>query len=153
MRIVVLSDSHRRMNYLYEIVEKHKDNADLFIFLGDMDSDFDKVLELYPSIRYMRVAGNNDWSSMHPLFRETKLNNKTVYFCHGHTHHVKHGYQDIIAHCKNINADICLFGHTHLQYTDYDDGLYIMNPGAVCNGEYAMIDILDNGIMLIPSRL
>lgn len=153
MRIVVMSDSHKRIGNLFEIVEKHIDSTDLFIFLGDVDNDFDEVLMVYPNIRYMRVVGNNDWYSNHPLFRETTLNGKKIYFCHGHTHRVKFGYQDIISHSKNIGADICLFGHTHTQYTDYDDGLYIMNPGAVCNGEYAMIDIVENGIMLIPGKL
>lgn len=153
MRIVVVSDSHRRMGNLFDIIEMHKDSAELFIFLGDMDNDFDEILMVYPNLRYMRVAGNNDWSSRHPLFREIMLSGKRIYFCHGHTHHVKHGYQDIINHCKNIKADICLFGHTHMQFTDYDDGLYIMNPGAVIKGEYGMIDITDSGIMLLPSKI
>lgn len=153
MRIVVLSDSHKRIGNLFEIIEKHMDSTDLFIFLGDIDDDFDHVIMLYPSIKYMRVVGNNDWNSPHPLFREISFNGKKIFFCHGHTYHVKFGYQEIISHSKSIAADICLFGHTHTQYSGYDDGLYIMNPGAVCNGEYGIIDIVPNGIMLIPSRI
>ncbi|MFR3419646.1 MAG: metallophosphoesterase family protein [Eubacterium sp.] len=43
---------------------------------------------------------------------------------------------------KRRNADIVLFGHTHNQYTEYLDGLYIMNPGSVgMNGDYGVIDI------------
>ena len=34
----------------------------------------------------------------------------------------------------------------------YDDGLYIMNPGSIQNGEYGMIDIEPNGIMLIKMK-
>lgn len=148
-----MADSHRRVSTLLDIVEKHKSTTDLFLFLGDIDNDFDEVLMMYPSIRYMRVVGNNDFYSTYPLFREVMLAGKRVYFCHGHTHYVKHGYQDIIRHCKNIDADICLFAHTHTQYADYVDGLYIMNPGAVSNGEYGMIDIVDNGVMLIPCKI
>lgn len=148
-----MSDSHKRTGNLFDIVEKHMNNTDLFIFLGDIDDDFDDILTMYPNISYRRVAGNNDWYSSHPLFREITFHGKKIYFCHGHTHHVKHGYENIISHCKNIQADICLFGHTHTQYTAYDNGLYIMNPGAVCNGEYGIIDVVDNGIMIIPSKI
>jgi hypothetical protein len=153
MRILVLSDSHRRVGNLFEIIEKHMDSTDLFLFLGDIDDDFDEVLLLYPNIKYQRVVGNNDWSSPHSLEGEVIVNGKKIFFCHGHKYHVKFGYGEIIKHCKNIGADICLFGHTHVQYKDYDDGLYIMNPGAVASGEYGIIDIVDNGIMLIPSKI
>lgn len=153
MRVVVLSDSHRAKRYLYEIVEKHMSTADLFVFLGDVDDDFDDVLYLYPNIRYERVAGNNDWSSMHPYEKVLTLDGKTVFICHGHTKYVKHGNTDLIRYAKGINADLCLYGHTHTQYSDYDDGLYILNPGAVCNGEYAMVDIEKTGIVLIPCKI
>ena len=56
MRIVVMSDSHRANGNLFEIVEKHMDTADLFIFLGDGEDDFDEVLMLYPNLKYERVA-------------------------------------------------------------------------------------------------
>ena len=153
MRLVVLSDSHRRVSTMLDIIEKHIHTADYFIFLGDMDNDFDEVISLYPNLKYFRVAGNNDYSSQHPLSMEIRLANKLIYICHGHTHYVKHGYGEIISHAKKINADICLFGHTHTQYNDYINSLYIMNPGAVCNGEYALIDIVDKGIMLIPQEI
>lgn len=153
MRIVVLSDSHKRIGNLFEIVEKHMANTDLFIFLGDIDDDFDNVLMLYPDIKFKRVSGNNDWHSNHPLCDEIIFNGKKIFFCHGHTYYVKHGCERIISQCKSIGADICLFGHTHTQYTSYDDGLYIMNPGAVCMGEYGIIDVMDNGIILIPSKI
>ncbi len=149
----MVSDSHRATRYLYKIVEKHMDTADLFIFLGDIDSDFDSVLMLYPNIRYERVAGNNDFSSVYPYEKLLELEGKKVFICHGHTKHVKFGYGEIENFCKNIGADLCLFGHTHVAYNNYDDGLYILNPGAVCSGEYAMVDIEKSGIVLIPCKI
>lgn len=149
----MVSDSHRAMRYLYKIVEKHMDTADLFVFLGDMDDDFDKVLMLYPDIKYERVAGNNDFSSVYPYEKLLELNGKKVFICHGHTKHVKFGYEEIVSFSKNIGADLCLFGHTHIAVNSYDDGLYILNPGAVCSGEYAMVDIEKSGIVLIPCKI
>lgn len=153
MRIVVMSDSHRAKRNLFEIVEKHIDAADLFIFLGDGEDDFDEVLMLYPNLKYERVSGNCDWYSDYPLYKEINFDGKKIFFSHGHPFHVKFGYGEIISEAKKRGADICLFGHTHLQYTDYDDGLYVMNPGSVAGGEYGMIDIVPNGIALLPEKL
>lgn len=148
-----MSDSHRLVRNLYDIVEKHKDTADLFVFLGDMDRDFDNVLLLYPSIPYERVAGNNDFSTVYPYEKMLNLNGKKVFICHGHTKRVKFGTQEIVDFCKKQNVDLCLFGHTHFAVNTYDDGLYILNPGAVCMGEYALVDIEKNGIALIPCKI
>lgn len=148
-----MSDSHRATGNLFEIVEKHINTTDLFIFLGDGENDFDDVLALYPDLKYERVSGNCDWYSTYPLYKSITAQGKKIFFSHGHPFHVKFGYDEIIRAARAENADICLFGHTHNQYTNYDDGLYIMNPGAVRDGKYGMIDITKSGIMLIPAKL
>ena len=47
---------------------------------------------------------------------------------------------------------IALYGHTHVADREYDNGLYVVNPGSCsCSREgpesYAVIDILDSGIL------
>ena len=148
-----MSDSHRATRNLFEIVEKHINTTDLFIFLGDGENDFDDVLALYPDLKYERVSGNSDWYSTYPLYKSITSQGKKIFFSLGHPFHVKFGYDEIIRAARTEKADICLFGHTHNQYTNYDDGLYIMNPGAVRDGKYGMIDITKSGIMLIPAKL
>lgn len=148
-----MSDSHRATGNLFEIVEKHINTTDLFIFLGDGENDFDDVLALYPDLKYERVSGNCDWYSTYPLYKSITAQGKKIFFSHGHPFHVKFGYDEIIRAARTEKADICLFGHTHNQYTNYDNGLYIMNPGAVRDGKYGMIDITKSGIMLIPAKL
>ena len=51
MRIVVFSDSHRRVSNVLKIIERHKNNADLFFFLGDGNDDVDEALTMYPDIK------------------------------------------------------------------------------------------------------
>ncbi len=47
-----------------------------------------------------------------------------------------------------LDTDILLFGHTHVPYTAYDDGMYIMNPGSIgYTGTYGIVDITPSGIM------
>ena len=155
MRIVVLSDSHKNVGRLFAAVERHLDKADLYIFLGDGEDDFDAVIDAYPHIKYERVCGNCDWYSNYPDKMEIEFAGKRIFFSHGHPYNVKFGYENIIAEAKRRNADIVLFGHTHNQYTEYLDGLYIMNPGSVgMNGDYGVIDITPKGdIMLIKENI
>lgn len=153
MRIVIMSDSHGAVGTLLDIIERHRDNTDLFIFLGDVDNDFDEVLMAYPDIKYKRVAGNNDRYSSHMTSDLINLNGKKIFFTHGHIFHVKHGNEEIIEYCRKIGADICLYGHTHKQFTNYDSGLYIMNPGSAFTGAYGVIDLVDNGIALIANKI
>lgn len=153
MRIIVTSDSHRRANYLLEIIERHYDSTDLFINLGDGEDDVDSALMLYPKIKIERVAGNCDWGSSLPLSKVITVNGKKILFSHGHPFYVKHGYEVIEQKAQEMGVDICLFGHTHEPYTAFKDGIYYMNPGAVCDGVYGVIDITDNGIMTYNSTI
>ena len=153
MRIVIMSDSHGAVGTLLDIIERHRDNTDLFIFLGDVDNDFDEVLMAHPDIKNKRVAGNNDRYSSHMTSDLINLNGKKIFFTHGHIFHVKHGNEEIIEYCRKIGADICLYGHTHKQFTNYDSGLYIMNPGTAFTGAYGVIDLVDNGIALIANKI
>lgn len=147
MRIVVFSDSHRRESYVFEIIERHKDNADLFLFLGDGNEDVDTALMLYPNIKIERVSGNCDFSSPYPASRIIELANKKILFTHGHPYYVKHGLQELEREAKSCGADICCFGHTHNEYCEIKDGIYFLNPGTASRGSYGIIDIVENGIM------
>lgn len=153
MRIVVLSDSHRNKRNLYEVIERHLDNADLFLFLGDGESDFEDAALLYPKMKYDMVAGNCDFGSTLPLYKEIICADKRVFFTHGHPFYVKHGNYELIREAQRRQCDIALYGHTHTQYAEYLDGLYIMNPGSIASGEYGVIDIVRNGIMMIKEKI
>lgn len=153
MRIVVTSDSHGRANYLFEIIERHLDNADLFINLGDGEHDVDTVLELYKNIKIERVAGNCDFGSSLPQYKTITFDGKKVFFTHGHPFYVKHGYEMIRQKAKKEDADICLFGHTHTPMVEYNDGKILMNPGAVRDGSYGIIDITVKGIMAYNAKI
>ena len=80
MRIVVLSDSHKNVGRLFAAVERHLDNADLYIFLGDGEDDFDAVIDAYPHIKYERVCGNCDWYSNYPDKMEIEFAGKRFSF-------------------------------------------------------------------------
>lgn len=153
MRIVAISDSHQRESSVFEIVERHKDNADLFVFLGDGQSDIDTVLLVYPDIKIERVAGNCDWGSEYPTKKIISFDGKRILITHGHPFYVKHGYSVIEQESKNLGVDICMFGHTHTPYVAQKDGIYYINPGSARDGSYAIIDIVPSGIMAFNAEI
>lgn len=153
MRIVVTSDSHRRQGNLLEIIERHCDDANLFINLGDGEDDVDTALNLYPNLKIERVCGNCDGYSLLPTEKTIIVAGKKIFFTHGHIYGVKHGYRLIEEKAQNDNIDICLFGHTHMPYTNYCNNIHYMNPGAVCNDSYGIIDIVKDSVIVYNANI
>ena len=152
-RVVVISATHGRFHPLYQIVEKHKQEAVCFLHLGDGQHEVEDIMSLYPELRVYSVPGNCDFGAQGPMVRSITIGSKTILFTHGHTYHVKHGLYHLKQAARSQHADIALYGHTHCSFTEYDDGLYIMNPGSPVqprNGpaSYGIIDITDAGIVL-----
>ena len=153
MRLVVTSDVHKRTSVLFDIVERHIDNANLFINLGDSANEIEELLMVYPDLKIECVAGNCDFYSSYPLTKLLECAGKRVFITHGHPYYVKHGYEMLKQEARSVKADICLFGHTHTPITEIEDGIYYMNPGAVCNNSYGIIDIEESGIMFYTTKI
>jgi putative phosphoesterase len=152
LRIIVCSDSHGRRAVLEDIVLTHQ-NADLFLHLGDGEREFQELAARYPEKKMRGVAGNCDWGSTGHTIDSFIAQGKKILLTHGHTFGVKAGLNDYLHTARNLIADIALYGHTHVAYKGYEDGLYVMNPGSVTspkNGppSYGMIDITPAGIVL-----
>lgn len=137
MKIVVFSDTHNDIWTLQEIVSKHLSDTDLFIFLGDGEDEFFIVRDMYPHKKFEAVCGNCDYGSQLPQVGVVTVEGKKIYFTHGFVHQVKLGTEKLIKSARENNADIVFFGHTHNALTNYDDGLYIMNPGSLNNKGYS----------------
>lgn len=162
MKIIVFSDSHGRYSALEKIYTLHPD-ADLYLHLGDGERDFDKLIlahnEIHRQIlggtleRYKHIAGNCDFAS---LSRDTEIIDvcgHRIYAEHGHISNVKHGYAQIKLTARRAMCDIAFFGHTHIPHYEYDDGLYLLNPGSAAAGRYAIADITDKGVLLSLAEL
>lgn len=153
MRIVVMSDSHMMVSALLDIIERHKDNADLFLFLGDGNKDLDTALQLHPDIKIDRVSGNCDFMSDLPASKVIEFGGKKILFTHGHPYNVKYGYQMLCSEARSIGADIVLFGHTHIPYVETIDSIHYMNPGSARDGNYGIVDIEPNGILMYNAKI
>lgn len=151
MRILVFSDSHGSTHRMRDAVMMH-DDADMIIHLGDGERDMAALEDVIAGRRVVQVCGNCDFYSQLPVNEIITAAGTKIFCSHGHTELVKHGTGAFINKAKSLGARIALYGHTHQSVTDYVDGLYIMNPGSIRNGEYGAIDITPSGIMLLRMK-
>ena len=152
MRIIVFSDSHGNYSALRDVVEKHRDEADFFIHLGDGEREFERIAQEYPALELRGVRGNCDWASTGKLTDALRVSGRKVFFTHGHIFHVKAELDSLKQTARGLGATIALFGHTHIAFTEYDDGLYLLNPGSISaqglgRASYGIIDITPAGII------
>ena len=149
MRILVVSDTHRDAFALREAILKQP-AADIVIHFGDGAEEAQEMKENFPEKMFLMVRGNCDWGSKIPVDDEIVLEGKHIFYTHGYTYNVKYGMYEAISAARARKADILLFGHTHNAMTDYQDGLYIMNPGSLhgSEGSYGVIDITNAGIVM-----
>lgn len=152
MRILVLSDTHGDFRRLWEIVEQHKEDASLILFLGDGLREFEDTQTLYPGLKYDCVAGNCDFGSTEKRTALIEAGGKRIFFTHGDSYGVKYSTEKLALAARSAGAEIALFGHSHCGMTAYEDGLYLMNPGSPSSPRgskpsYGMIDIVPTGIV------
>lgn len=153
MRILVISDSHGNERNLRRALFRQP-SAKLVIHLGDGSDDLDNVSMEFPDRQYIHVRGNNDWSSPLPVEGEITVEQVKIFYTHGHKYNVKYGLYDLVGEARRRHAQVALFGHTHVAFTDYDDGLYLMNPGSLhgWDASYGTLDLTAQGIVtnIIP---
>ena len=158
MRIVVISDSHKRTAVIDRILSSQQEVKHVF-FLGDNTDDIEDFEFLYPEKEFHIVCGNCDYFSKHTVFGVENICGKRILYTHGHTLSVKSGTQRLIAAAKENCCNIVLFGHTHVSQIVYEEGLYLVNPGSCSSARdgsrpsYAVIDITESGIMPIIINL
>ena len=151
MRLLVFSDSHGKSSAMEQVAWDHPE-ADALLHLGDCERDFEGVQILFPQKIIRMVRGNCDWFSQTPVVDMLTVAGKRILLAHGHTFQVKISLEDIMAEAKNRQADIVLFGHTHVPLVDYKDGIYVLNPGSISLPRagaptYGVVDITEAGIV------
>jgi putative phosphoesterase len=147
MKILVLSDSHGKVQQMAAIAELER--PDLIMHLGDHASDLERFAELLklrlPTTICTGVTGNDFRDiSAQPERQLLNLYGHKFFLIHGHQYGVKRSLDSIIYAAQEYEADVLLFGHTHIPHLSKIGELTILNPGAANLGYYALIEIDDN---------
>lgn len=141
MRILVISDSHGNNAFL-EMILKREKRSDMIIHLGDGADDLMMFLEHTANKAIYLTKGNCDpaaygYAEKHIISAE----GKKLLACHGHRFNVKMGLDALYFEGLKENADVCLYGHTHVANIEYSNGILLFNPGAVKNGSYGILTL------------
>ncbi len=152
MRILIFSDSHGDARKMREVLLHHPDITTV-IHLGDGNRELEAAADALPDRIFHAVAGNCDFACSAPGVRLENFGGKKVLMTHGHLYGVKGGYYTYECAARERGVDIALFGHTHIPFEDYADGLYLFNPGSLRDGNYGILDISSAGIMLRHMKL
>ena len=129
MKILIVSDTHRKHEYLEAVLEQEKP-LDLLIHLGDAEGCEDYI-EVMAECPMEVVAGNNDYFTNLPGEREMKIGKYKVLLTHGHYYYVNGGISHIKRAVEERELDIVMFGHTHRPFLEQYGNAVILNPGSI----------------------
>jgi len=150
VKIIVLSDSHGKREYVRRICEMHRD-ADYIFHAGD--GVFDLVVAHGMKAKRVCVCGNCDCFAGDIADEEkTVIEGITFFLMHGYNYGVKMSLERLESKARNVHADVVIFGHTHNpieKCIPCDDGkyLYLFNPGSVREGSFGLISIKNGSIL------
>ena len=151
---LIFSDSHGNVDKLLEVVKRYP-KAEAVFHLGDVEGDADRIRYCTSYPVYM-VRGNCDYISDLPQQIVTTFGGKKIAMCHGHRY-INYGGVDTFRYwALEQEADIAMFGHTHVPFLEQSSKLTLINPGSISRPRqeghiptYAVMEIDDKGEVLV----
>lgn len=128
MKVLVVSDTHRKNDSYFQIIKMH--NPDMVIHCGDAEGSEYAIAEA-AGCPVQIVLGNNDFFSDLPKELEFNVGKYKVWVTHGHNYYVSMGNEIIKKEAKARGVDVVFYGHTHRPVVDYGDGVVAVNPGSL----------------------
>lgn len=131
MKILVVSDTHRRDDNLQLVIEEEKP-FDMLIHLGDAEGSEYWIPEWAGEHCMMAmVMGNNDFFSSLERELEVEIGPHKLLLTHGHYYGVSMGPEGLADEAKSRGCDIAMYGHTHRPFFGQVDGVTVVNPGSL----------------------
>ena len=128
MRVLIVSDTHRKNENYFTVLEKEK--PDMVIHCGDIEGS-EYALSEAASCPVWMVAGNNDFFSELSRELELQIGKYKVWVTHGHNYYVSMGNEIIKQEAAARGMDVVLYGHTHRPVVDRSSNIIAVNPGSL----------------------
>jgi uncharacterized protein len=157
--ILVFSDSHGQKHLVHQIIHNFGKRCDSLVFCGDGISDLLSALDdawnqpsyavcIPPVVAF--VQGNGD-SNRYPvefyphgeknddkIYHEISIPKRIIFSVAGHKLFVVHGHYEgiyystdtLLDEIKQANAQIALYGHSHISKEEKRQSNYLLNPGS-----------------------
>ena len=137
-KLLVFSDTHGGVSSLRTVFNwavnllPPNDTLCAAAFLGDGISDLQTAASKSNFYcEWKIVKGNNDFGFSIPESAVMEFADHNFFLCHGHRHSLYGGFHSLVNAASKNNADIVLFGHTHVPSIKTADGVLLINPGSV----------------------
>jgi len=137
-KMLVLSDTHGSLSVLKTVMNWAKDRMppdDTIcdaVFLGDGVSDLGAAADAAGFYgNWNVVRGNNDYEHTIQDSAVFDFAGYRFFICHGHRYNLYGGHHSLISAGRSNNADVVMFGHTHVPYFKNENGILLVNPGSV----------------------
>ena len=149
MRVLVVSDTHRKNDLYIALVERL--SPDMVVHCGDVEGSAYTIREAAHAECHI-VAGNNDFFDSLPEDDEFMIGRYKAYLTHGHHYYISVGTEMLKDEAKARGFDIVFFGHTHRPLIERDENLLIINPGSISyprqegrNNSYVLMEVDEDG--------
>lgn len=129
MRVLVVSDTHKRNENFLRVVEKERP-IDLVIHCGDSEGSEYLICESAACPVHI-VSGNNDFFSELPREIEVEIGKYRALITHGHNYYVSMGNETLKKYAKSKDKNLVFYGHTHRPVIDIEGDMIAINPGSI----------------------
>lgn len=126
MKLLITGDIHGKSDILEDVLKKET-TFDLHLNTGDIGLDMQTI----ENTKMIAVKGNTDYYLDLPTERLIEFQGLKILLTHGHLQNVKYGLNELIAMAKEMDVDICIFGHTHDAFYKKIDNIIFINPGTL----------------------
>ncbi|MCQ2433209.1 MAG: metallophosphoesterase family protein [Clostridia bacterium] len=171
MDFLVFSDSHGRYAMMKHIIDRHKNEIDAVLHLGDGAAEVLALRRLYPDLPIHGVLGNCDGEdyTAFGIHREYMLPaaGKMIFLAHGDRLSIAGGHTYMMEYAKRKGADIALHGHLHIAFEKYypadeirpdDRPFWIFSPGSISSPRdgapsFGLLHVSDAGVCFSVGRI
>ena len=150
MRILVISDTHRKNDNYLKVVEE-TGHLDMVIHCGDVEGSEYSICA-GAGCPVEMVSGNNDFFSELPREKEIRLGKHRIFITHGHNYYVSMNNEVLKQEARDREADVVIYGHTHRPLIERNADILVMNPGSISyprqegkRPSYIIMEIPDKG--------
>jgi len=149
VRIAVIGDTHGRITGISRALAKNP--PDYLIHTGDYYADALKIAQTL-NLPFYAVRGNCDARGDEPAELLVELSGWRIYIVHGHQYGVKRTINNIYYRGLEVEANIVIFGHTHVPLCEKVGDLWLINPGSISRprltklGRYVCLGIEEHSI-------
>ncbi len=128
-KLLVISDTHGIKIKMKAVIRRFTE-VDMIIHLGDYSRDADYIRTLTHMPVY-NVRGNCDLGSDAEAESLLFLEGVKILMVHGHKQSVKSSLLGLSLYAREKEANVALFGHTHIPTEQYHQNVLLYNPGSL----------------------